>query len=589
VSGLKDDIHPLDLQKRAAMAARSLTRLLDECQNGLLYFLASWRAKPPRAFHGLWDYGDGSGRHTDALTLARRMLPAEWKESEPDQGEQQIEGWMMRQLGAEGISWLPNEPHAAVPWGAELMLRDWRIGEAAAEISWAQRGTLLGLTTRFLATRDEKYSTAGRRMVDGLMRIAERDGQELYFPEGYFRSGGWRTQERQICSGIAEYNAAVIVPAVRFFRAAGYQPALDLAEGLARFALRHSDGYCPDGSLYCPQPGSLADHFHTRSNFILGVLELGLVTGRREYLAWARQSYERAREFGSSAGWFPEGLGHRHGEVCCMTDMLEIALNLGLHIDPLYLADAERFGRNHLLESQFLSLERLSAAVNRLPEETVEIDESMSTTTGVTESQVGGFAARSTLNDAFHLDATAMMQCCNAAGTRGLYDLWRYAITCEQGHPDESPRIQVNLRLSVENEALRVVSHEPKEGRLDITPAQDALVAVCIPQGECKALLTRPDGSRTTVEVAHGYAVFDVGRGQSVQMTYPLVERESIFRVGPPDKSMECGGRWRGETLLSIEPPGEYLPLYQGRSAQLEPVFPLRPGKNPIDSLVSIF
>ncbi len=284
------------------------------------------------------------------------------------------------------------------------------------------------------------------------------------------------------------------------------------------------------------------DHFHIRSNFIPGVLELGLVTRRREYLAWARQSYERAREFGSSCGWFPEGLSHRHGEVCCTTDMLEIALNLGLHIDPLYLADAERFGRNYFLESQFHSLERLCAAVSRLPEEPVEIDEMMSTGAGVTESQIGGFAARSTLNDTLHLDATAMMQCCNAAGTRGLYDRWRYAVTCEQGHPSGIAHIRVNVRLSVANEALFMLSHEPKEGRLDGRPARDAENAVCIPEGERAVWVTIPDGSQTTVMAARGFVVFEAQGGQTIQLTYPLVDRESIFWIGPSENRLECSG-----------------------------------------------
>ena len=550
-----------------------------------MYFLGSWRAKPPRAVHGLWDYGDGSGRHIDALTLARRMLPADWPEAAPDRGEEALERWMLRQLGSDGLSWLPGGPGAAEPWGADLLMRDWRPGEAAAEISWAQRGTLLGLTTRFLATNDERYAAAGRRLVDGLLRAAKREGQELYFPEGYYRPGGWHTADKQIFSGIAEYNAAVILPAVRFYRAAGYLPALELAEGLARFALRHSDGYRPDGSLFCPQPGSLADHFHTRSNFILGVLELGLASGRREYTAWARQSFERAREFGSRCGWFPEGLGHRHGEVCGMTDMLEIALNLGMHVDPQYFGDAERFGRNHLLESQYLSLEQLSGAVERLPAETVDMDPDLSTTAGVTASQVGGFAGRSTLNDAFHLDAAALMQCCNAAGTRGLYDLWRYAII----YQPEPQTMRVNLRFSVESADARIISHEPKAGRLDILPARDAVIEVRLPEGEHEAWVSQPDGSRKEVGTTRGYAVFDARGGQTIQVNYALAERESVFHIGPPERSLECSGRWRGETLVSIDPPGEYYPLYQQRGADLPPVIPHRAGKSAIDSLTPNF
>ncbi len=92
-------IHPFDLQARAELAAQALTRLRDPERAGLMYFLANWRARPPRAEHGLWDCGDGSGRHVDALTLARTMLRPGSPAAQPDEGEMQLEAWMLRFLG----------------------------------------------------------------------------------------------------------------------------------------------------------------------------------------------------------------------------------------------------------------------------------------------------------------------------------------------------------------------------------------------------------------------------------------------------------------------------------------------------------
>lgn len=46
-------IHPFDLQARAALAARALTALRDHQRQGLMYFLANWRTRPPRADHCL--------------------------------------------------------------------------------------------------------------------------------------------------------------------------------------------------------------------------------------------------------------------------------------------------------------------------------------------------------------------------------------------------------------------------------------------------------------------------------------------------------------------------------------------------------
>ncbi|MCL5994621.1 MAG: hypothetical protein M1546_01030 [Chloroflexi bacterium] len=566
-------VHPFDLQARAELAAQALTHLLDPQREGLIYFLADWRARPPRADHGLWDCGDGSGRHIDALALARSMVRPDSPAAVPDTGEAQLEAWMFRFLGEDGLSWLPHEPWA-VPWGTDLVLADWQPGDVLAEVSWAQRGTLLGLSTRLAQSGDTRFLTAAQRMVDGLLSVAVRHADGLFFPEGYYRRGGWHSREPGLYGGIEEYNAAVLVPLVRFYQTTHYEPAIELAEGLARFALRHTRGYTPDGRLLAGKRPGVEDHLHTRTNFILGVLELGLEMARPEYVAWARQAYEHAKAWGTDFGWFPEGLGHRHGEICCTTDMIETALLLGRHVSRHYYAEAECFGRNHLLESQYLTLDQLRQAVEKLPPaaQAAPYEGRYSTTEGVTESQVGAFAARSTLNDAFHLDATAMMQCCNAAGTRGLYDLWHNAV--EMG--GENGHCAVHLRFSMQTPALKVVSYEPAGGRLDITTVSDGSVSVRLPAGERHALaVNHMDGAAQvqSLDAVDGYVRFDAKAGQCVELHYPLSERTTQYQVGAPGRTLHCTGSWRGETLMHIDPPGEYYPLYQ-RSTDLQPVQP---------------
>lgn len=164
-------IHPFDLQARAELAARSLTALLDPEREGLMYFLADWRARPPRADHCLWDCGDGAGRQIDALTLVRNIMRPDSPEAAPGQGERQLETWMMRFLGVDGLTWLLDDPFAR-PWGVEMLLKDFDPSDAYAEISWAQSGTMLGLTSRYRATGDDRYKLAGQRMVDGLLSVA---------------------------------------------------------------------------------------------------------------------------------------------------------------------------------------------------------------------------------------------------------------------------------------------------------------------------------------------------------------------------------------------------------------------------------
>ncbi len=582
-------VHPFDLQARAALTARSMTALLDPRQQGLMYFLGEWRHRPPSAFHGLWDYGDGSGRQIDALTLVRAMVPPDSEAAAPDEGERLLEAWMLRQLQADGISWLPPEPWAE-PWGRELLLGDPKSEGPFAEISWAQRGTLLGLTSRYLASGDERYAAHGKRMVDGLLAVAEREDPGLYYPEGYYQPGGWRFHKPGLHPAIEEYNAAVAVPALRFFAATGYEPALELGRDLTKFALYHTPCYLPDGRLR-QTVGDVEGHFHTHSNFALAVLTLGIVTGQREYLSWARQTYEVLKDWGTDFGWFPEGFGQRHGEVCCITDMIELALLLGRHVSPAYYADAERFGRNHLLEGQFLSLDQLRTGVERLPEGKAAAErnrplDAAVTNEGVTKTQVGAFASRSTLNDAFHLDATALMQCCNAAGARGLYDLWKYAVD-ERNAVDGRASLAVNLRFSVETPAIRIVSHEPADGQLDLTVTSPSRVAVRLPEGVSQALAVVEGGTAprvVTLDARDGYVSLDLNPGQNAALHYTQPERIATYQIGSPDKFERGTGFWRGETLMRVDPPGRFLPLYE-RSVDVPAVQPKATAGKPIHAL----
>jgi hypothetical protein len=339
--------------------------------------------------------------------------------------------------------------------------------------------------------------------------------------------------------------------------------------------------------------GALDEHFHTRSCFIMAVLKLGIVLSRREYIAWARQSYEDAKTWGTEFGWFPEGLGHRHGEICCTTDMIEIALLLGRHVDRAYYADAERFGRNHLLESQFLSLKQLSAALTALPPGNGRppYDGRFSMSDRVAERQVGAFGSRPTLNDAFHLDACMLMQCCNAAGTRAIHDLWRYAVEAVPAGNSGLPEWRVHLRFSVQHPGLRVISHEPATGLLALTPDVSCRLSVRLPVGSSQAvaICTRPSGGSPQVrtlslEATNGYVEFEAGAGERVELYYPLTERVAWYEVGRPGRTAQCKGRWRGETLVAVDPPGPYFPLYQDR-ASVGPVEPAAPAGPLMESI----
>jgi hypothetical protein len=69
-----------------------------------------------------------------------------------------------------------------------------------------------------------------------------------------------------------------------------------------------------------------------------------------------------------------------------------------------------------------------------------------------------------------------------------------------------------------------------------------------------------------------------------VKVRYPLIERTAAYRVGTPERFLECAGCWRGETLMRLDPPGSFYPLYARQNALL-PVQPALPADSLIHSL----
>ena len=50
--------------------------------------------------------------------------------------------------------------------------------------------------------------------------------------------------------------------------------------------------------------------------------------------------------------------------------------------------------------------------------------------------------------------------------------------------------------------------------------------------------------------------------------SYNLPERVAHYEIGNSEKFERGVGRWRGETLMRVDPPGRFLPLYE-RSAEV--------------------
>ncbi len=542
----------LNLAERAALATQALASLRDEMLNGLIYFSARYDWDPPMACHDPWDYGDGTGRHTDALTLAHVMTGSPEALTAACEMAEMLIGWQ----GEKGLLWWPKAPWTLPGVTNDMKhLRDWRPEERVAEVAWSQRGSLMGLTSLYLLTGEARYRQRAQAIVDGLDRIALHVGDCRFMPEIGYRQGGWRFTEEPRADGTSEWTGATIFALARFYGATGYEPSRDLAEGLIRFILHRAEGYELDGSFH--KTAGFWSHFHSKAAVIAGVLAYGLLTNQPEYVAWGRQAYEAARHWGTDYGWFPEDIKNlRRCETCGIADMIEIAIMLGLHVDPPYLDDAECYGRNHLVESQFVDTEWVA----RIPRKPVRRDR-VNGSPGrycdrdIVHRSLGSFAGWSTPNDLFDTGRFQLMQCCNAAGTRALYDLWHYAVD------DDGARSRVHMAFSRPTPWADVVSWRPYAGCLEIRMKAPRDVGVRIPEWVPWAeVAATVDDTPARFERKGGYLWLPgLQLGDVARIRYPLRVESRTYVLG--DDTYQAG--FKGDTVVSVSPGGYFSPLYQ--------------------------
>ena len=175
----------------------------------------------------------------------------------------------------------------------------------------------------------------------------------LGFPSDvYTPVDGWAPLVVDPSSPFSLWSAVVGMPALRYYRLTGYEPALKLASDLMTSALQDSDG---GKKLF------KVGHFHCQSRFVTSLLMRGILKNDKADVELAESLYRtsphaRARSRAGSPNRSTSRTDNRSNlsETCCLTDMLEIAILLAKHRNPVYWHDAERYVRNHLLVHQIV-------------------------------------------------------------------------------------------------------------------------------------------------------------------------------------------------------------------------------------------
>jgi hypothetical protein len=374
-----------------------------------------------------------------------------------------------------------------------------------------QRGALLALVTWLLDTGDDYIAWLIERLIRGLLSIATIEGSTLRFPHRVYRRGRWLAS-----SGPADLasEGSILTPVVRFHELTGSRDAQRFARLFANHVIADRRTFAEDGSFTGPT--------RARLGTAAGLMRAGMALDDERTFDFGRRIYEWSRTITASTGWMPEFLGRyplsdEGCDTCTLSDALDCALLLAKSGQEACWDDAERLIRNQLAENQLTDVRWLADAKRRLrlPVKGRRKKDSRKATYDDVAARVkGGFAGWAGPNDfvgATHKDARnwAMMHCCTPAGARALYLAWQHTIAEHDG------TVFVNLHLDRDARA-----------------------------GELRG---------------RWLALDEAGAADVVAVNYPLPRRQGWEVIGGRTFRL----RWKGDTVVALEPPGDIEPLYQ--------------------------
>ena len=575
----------LDLAERARLAIHAITSMTNPNLDYEMYFTVSHMSQPPAMHHSPSDM-HSQNKFMEVLPLMRVM-------SGSRQNMQVEKKWMEVLLKMQGPDGLIYTPTTGRDW-ILLPKMDVPSGSPGTDTFTEKHFSLVGYgTARSLAVlsiyahKDPQgpWADAARRLASAYQKIVLTDGDYGHLFSTWMYPGREIIKEEKHPFDEYLYLAgaqAWIPQYLAIYDRALKDPAASrLAEKMMNYNMFKVEYNEPSGR-FKPSKGVGAGpgaekhqyaHFHTHSTNILACLYVYMQTGNKRLLDRAVKAYEWGVSKGETlVGFFPmvtydEYVGAQTAETCQVADMVVAAVTLSkLGIDKW--DDVDRWVRNQLAENQLTQVDWLTDG--HLDYSRSKTDESFfnnprRTTDRVAERTVGAFAGWPTPNDWVgaedwwggntHNILYTIMNCCTAAGSRGLFSVWRDMISFKEG------RLRVHLLLNRASKWADIDSYIPYTGRVDVSVKRPLELELRIPQwvkpGEVECTV---NGQARPLSFDGRYAkIGKVTKGQKVVMTFPISERTEKRTIEGFDYTFVV----RGNDVVYVDPPGKYFPIYQ--------------------------
>jgi len=545
----------LDLADRMALAVNALTNVFNPSEKYALYFTVRFSCRPPllMANHPMDAFLNIPPKFIEALALCRLASGTDLNI--------QTDGAVL----AEQLALVAEDGLSYTPLDAMVRLEHPEMERPFAE-TWAEGRTLIALSMLTQLDDNPIWAEVARRKVDAMLSLATEKDDYLYLwkmrlrpgdrPNGAPEPGLWPAI---YASGALGHGSAL------FHRVTGYEPALKLARGLARWAAKR---------VFCSEDGSWNyQHFHHSLYSLIGVLEYALAAGDEELLARVDACYRFAREMGDSLiGYFTEYMpGHpderfvdapRAVEICEIADMVTIALKLTQAGVGDYWDDVDRWVRNMYAEGQITDTD----FAERIPEEFMWPPPPMPYVDDrdITRRSLGAFWGWMQPNNGLSIRIKegkrrllpwSIQHCCTANGSRTLYYVWDSIVTRSGG------ATQVNLLLNRASPWLDVESYLPVEGRVVLRSKIAQRVTVRLPEWvEPSKVTVSIEGKEKSARCrGHELALGQLKAGEAVTVNFPVPERTFWRLISNFPYKLTL----RGSNVVAIEPRGEAAPLYE--------------------------
>ena len=239
----------LDLQEMARLAINCLTESTDPEADYEIYWWVVFNSNPPMMRHDESDVVQA--KFMEALPLLRLV-------SGSLQNPHVEQRWMevMRQMqGPDGLLYYPKigRPWYRSPTGPQNP--DEGLYETPGDhyTMPVMAGRMLGAMTIYhMLTGDTAWKVAGARVVDGLRKLSVQSGNKAKFAwhtygtDGRFRAG----DPKSAVHNPATYASWTIQGLANYYRHTRYEPALDLARGLARWVMEDCNQFDASGRIF---------------------------------------------------------------------------------------------------------------------------------------------------------------------------------------------------------------------------------------------------------------------------------------------------------------------------------------------------